>query len=54
MKKFINDNITWIVVIALILGAYAVYTIRKQKKEIEDTEPQDISNQINTSQSSLE
>jgi len=39
MKKFINDNITWIVIIALALGGYAVYSIRKSKNETAAAEP---------------
>jgi len=33
MKKFFNDNITWIVIIALALGGYAAYYVWKSKKD---------------------
>jgi len=39
MKKFFNDNITWIVIIALALGGYAAYSVWKSKKETADVEP---------------
>jgi len=39
MKKFLNDNITWIVIIALLLGGYAAYQVRKANKEKATEEP---------------
>ena len=38
MKKILNDNITWIVVIALVLGGYAAYSVWKSKKETANSE----------------
>lgn len=33
MKKFINDNLWWMLVIALVLGGYAAYKIYKAEHD---------------------
>lgn len=33
MKKFINDNLWWMLLIALVLAVYAAYKIFKAEKE---------------------
>lgn len=33
MKKFINDNLWWMLLIALVLGGYAAYKIYKAEKD---------------------
>lgn len=35
MKKFINDNLWCMLLVALVLGGYAAYKIRKSEKEVE-------------------
>lgn len=35
MKKFINDNLWWMLVISLCLGGYAAYKIYKAEKDEE-------------------
>ena len=35
MKKFINDNLWWMVIIAIALGGFAVYKIMAKKEETE-------------------
>jgi len=42
MKKFFNDNITLIVIVALVLGGYAAYSVWKEKKEKKNLEPESI------------
>lgn len=38
MKKFITDNVYIFVIVAIILGGYAAYSIYKASKEEEPTE----------------
>jgi hypothetical protein len=33
MKKFVSDNIVWFVLAAVVLSAYAVYTVTKKPAE---------------------
>ncbi len=33
MKKFFNDNLWWLMIVALVLGGYAAYMIYKSNKE---------------------
>jgi len=35
MKKFINDNLWWIVIVAVALGGYALYKVTR-KDETDD------------------
>lgn len=35
MKKFINDNLWWMLLIALVLGGYAAWKIYKSEKDSE-------------------
>lgn len=35
MKKFINDNLWWMLLIALVLGGYAAWKIHKSEKDTE-------------------
>lgn len=37
MKKFVSDNIMWIVLVALALGAFAVYKITKKEETPSET-----------------
>lgn len=39
MKKFINDNLWWIVIVAVALGGYAVYKLTKAEKNSEEVIP---------------
>lgn len=39
MKKFINDNLWWILLVALVLGGYAAYKIYKAEKDTETLSP---------------
>lgn len=39
MKKFINDNLWWMMIIAIALGGFAVYKIYTNNKEEGTTPP---------------